>query len=353
MIKQFLKIGQHIMANRLNRDILPAFITFIPTWRCNSRCLMCEVWRKNLQQNEMSISEIRTIFSQLGVLIGVRITGGEPFLRDDLAQIINLIIQENNPQIIHITSNGYLTDQILKTIDSISEPSRIHLKISIDAFGAEHDKIRGIPGAFAKAEKTLLELAKISKEKKIYIGINQTIVEEKALKDGQLQKWCANMGLVLLRTVAHKNIALFSSSPSKVILPEKINEFYLDIASDFFIDFIEKELYFLQRVEKLSEKLTKRYYFKVLKCFAENKACFPPCVHLNSHFHILPNGDIPVCYFNSNIIGNLVKSKLSQIKKSNEFADAREWIKSCSGCMAGCELMPNGIFSGEILRKII
>ena len=46
----------------------------------------------------------------------IRISGGEPFLRSDLAEIINIIDRTASPNLIHITSNGFLTDKIIADV---------------------------------------------------------------------------------------------------------------------------------------------------------------------------------------------------------------------------------------------
>ena len=121
---------------------------------------MCEIWRKN-NQDEMTLEQIEALFSQFRRLDGIRITGGEPFLRSDLSKIVNIIQRHTNPGVVHITTNGFLTERIIEFTKSVDNPYKIHFKISIDAVGEKHDDIRGVPGAYKEALDTLRELARL------------------------------------------------------------------------------------------------------------------------------------------------------------------------------------------------
>jgi len=155
-----IHIIKSIIKNRLGLIQYPSFITFFVTWRCNCKCIMCDIWKKE-KGCELNLDEIKQIFSQLKCIDTIRISGGEPFLRKDLAEIINIIDTKVNPKIIHITSNGLLTNSIIKTLQNIKPIKKIHLKISIDGIGKEHDKIRGIPEVYDKAINTVEKLSKL------------------------------------------------------------------------------------------------------------------------------------------------------------------------------------------------
>ena len=64
----------------------PRFLTYLTTFRCNARCVMCDSWQKG-GGDELSLAAIEGIFAQLPRLDAVRLSGGEPFLRRDLREI--------------------------------------------------------------------------------------------------------------------------------------------------------------------------------------------------------------------------------------------------------------------------
>ena len=77
-------IIKSIIKNKFNVISYPSFVTFIVTWRCNGRCIFCDVWKKqpNIKE-ELTIEEIKKIFLQLKNIDVLRLSGGEPFLRND------------------------------------------------------------------------------------------------------------------------------------------------------------------------------------------------------------------------------------------------------------------------------
>ena len=88
----------NIIKNKLGFKVLPCFCTYIITWRCNARCQMCDIWQRPVG-DELKLDEVDKIFSQVK-LDAIRITGGEPFLKSDLAEIVNTIQKKSWPKII-------------------------------------------------------------------------------------------------------------------------------------------------------------------------------------------------------------------------------------------------------------
>ncbi len=127
----------------------PSYCTHTVTFRCNFKCVMCDSWKKPLE-DELTVPEIREIFSQIGRLDVIKISGGEPFVRLDLADIINTIDETSSPEFIHITTNGSLKDRILKTLGALRSKRKLHVRVSIDAIGRDHDRVRGVRGAFGR-----------------------------------------------------------------------------------------------------------------------------------------------------------------------------------------------------------
>ena len=92
---------------------LPRFLTYIVSFTCNARCIMCDSWKKPSPE-DLTIEEIERIFRELPTLDLVRLSGGEPFARGDLLEIARLAQDLLRPIQLHITSNGFLTDRIIR-----------------------------------------------------------------------------------------------------------------------------------------------------------------------------------------------------------------------------------------------
>ena len=113
---------------------------------------MCSTWQYPSKRNEeFPPNLVDKIPSGLKF---VNITGGEPFLRDDLDQIINIALKKTKRLV--ISTNGYFTEKIVK----ISEKYRnkIGIRISIEGLPAANDELRGIKDGFDHGLRTLLTL---------------------------------------------------------------------------------------------------------------------------------------------------------------------------------------------------
>jgi MoaA/NifB/PqqE/SkfB family radical SAM enzyme len=174
----------------------PIVVSLAVTNRCNSHCIMCNIWKRakelpDIKSLEMPKGEIidllsRPLFSEL---VELDLTGGEPHLRDDLVDMvlgISRLKKSSLPRLrsIIIASNGLLPRQIISNYQRILEGLRdtnIDLVSvnSIDGIGGTHDLIRGTRGAFELATKTISGLLELRKEYSNYlIGIKTTILPQ-------------------------------------------------------------------------------------------------------------------------------------------------------------------------------
>jgi Fe-coproporphyrin III synthase len=64
-----------------------------------------------------------------------------------------------------------------------------------------------------------------------------------------------------------------------------------------------------------------------------------------------PDGRIPTCQFNSCIVGDLRADSLEKIWLGEKTEKQRQWVKACPGCWAECEVLPNAVYSGDLLKK--
>jgi MoaA/NifB/PqqE/SkfB family radical SAM enzyme len=180
----------------INRPLKPTVLSLAVTGRCNSHCVMCNIWKQAREDPEIASQELskerildllsNPLFSEL---IELDLTGGEPHLRDDLTDIVLGIIKLKNSPLpklrsIIITSNGYLTGQITSNYRDILEALKdtdidLVSVISIDGIGETHDKIRGTKNAYKMAKATLDRLAELKREYPgLVSGIKTTILPQ-------------------------------------------------------------------------------------------------------------------------------------------------------------------------------
>ena len=115
----------------------------------------------------MSLEEYKKLAKNLDKEIKqVIITGGEPFLRKDILELVKLLDIKHLKSLNFIT-NGLLTKRVLedteKLLRSTSRNKRFVINISLDGLEQQHDKIRGIPGMFKKCMATIEGLKKLRK----------------------------------------------------------------------------------------------------------------------------------------------------------------------------------------------
>jgi MoaA/NifB/PqqE/SkfB family radical SAM enzyme len=143
----------------------PVTLIFFVTSRCNLRCNHCFYWQKlDAYEDELSIDEIRKIASSFKHPVSLSLTGGEPFIRKDVKEIIEAFCRGCGTKEVGIATNGTLTETTVETIRSILEEvpvESLSVQISLDGLEKTHDEIRGVKGSFEKAIATITGLKRI------------------------------------------------------------------------------------------------------------------------------------------------------------------------------------------------
>ena len=128
------------------------------TARCNSKCKTCFYAEERQQGEELRFDEIRRLAEHAPRFDKLWLAGGEPTLRDDLAEIVELFHQRCGIGAVNFPSNGLTPDRLERSVKRLLESCpglTIHLNLSLDGLGATHDAIRGVPGAFDRVIETL------------------------------------------------------------------------------------------------------------------------------------------------------------------------------------------------------
>lgn len=177
----------------------PIYVVFFVTSACNARCKMCFNW-KNTDNPQISknltLDEIKMIFGSFSSIQQLTISGGEPFMRQDLPEIISFVSRQNKLQSVTIPTNGIMTRQIVrmtrKTLNEIKHYTHLRVSLSVEGIGAKHDKIVAVKGAFNKLLATynaLVPLLKQHKNFSIDISICCSAYNKKDISE--LMKYCA------------------------------------------------------------------------------------------------------------------------------------------------------------------
>ncbi len=350
-----LSLPGTIMRNRRGRSNLPRFLTYIVTYKCNARCIMCDSW-KIKGNDDMTLEEIEAVFRQLPVLDMVRLSGGEPFVRKDFPEIVELARRHLRPWYLHVTTNGFLTDFIVRFLEEREKKTPLYLLVSVDGLDEKHNQVRGVNNAWDRVTGTLKELAPRKDDLNITLAVNQTVVDEEGADHYlKLRDYLKPMGIQHNLVMAYDVSATYSTEREITLTPGDLGSF-----STFGEFTKERILELMKEVERdirgfpLADRMAKKYYLEGIRNrILESKADpNPSCVALGSHMRLLPDGTLPVCQFNSRIAGDLKLNSFLDVWKGEEAERQRTWVRNCPGCWAECEVLPNGLYSGDIFSRL-
>ncbi|MGP6158096.1 MAG: radical SAM/SPASM domain-containing protein [Vulcanimicrobiaceae bacterium] len=347
---------QTLVQRQRNVASLPRMLTYTVTFTCNARCVMCDSWRKD-SQGDLTLAEIERIFDQLPPMDVVRLTGGETFVRRDLTEIARAVSGRLEPALLHVTTNGFLTDRIVDFCERRPKNVPLQLLVSIDGVGEKHDEIRGHAGAFRSAMRTLQVLAPRRKELRLTLAVNQTVVDSSgAAQYEALHRLLAPLGIKNQVVVAYKDSATYSLAPQADLAPRWPGQFetYGELSHEDLerlFDAIEEDL----ASYSIPERAAKRYYLAGIRSrlLEHGASPNPKCVALNAHMRIFPNGDVPTCQFNGKRVGNLREQSFAKIWFGEEAGAGRRWVQACPGCWAECEVLPSALYTGDLVRHAL
>lgn len=148
----------------VSRKALTTLVFFV-TSRCNARCGFCFYRTNKKSADELTLEEIRSVSEKAGPVYEVLLSGGEPFLRDDIVDIAAAFIRNNRPVHLNIPTNGSFPVQTIaaaRRLSSLMTEGELSIMVSLDDIGARHDALRGVTGLFDRAVGLLKELREIS-----------------------------------------------------------------------------------------------------------------------------------------------------------------------------------------------
>lgn len=179
MLELLPKIPLYQMYRRFGwPKMLPVNYTLSPSPRCNSKCITCNIWMK--REDELTIEEWDKVFQSLGRSpFWFTVSGGEPFMFQDLVELCHSLYRHCRPAIINIPTNSLMHRIIPKKVEAICRgcpDSQVIINLSLDGVGEVHDYIRGIPGNFEKFELNYHALRELSQAlPNLNIGVHSVI----------------------------------------------------------------------------------------------------------------------------------------------------------------------------------
>ena len=278
------------------------------TYRCNAHCHMCNTWQFPTEPaEELSPSDLES----LPHLKFANITGGEPFLREDLTEIVD-VVQKKADRIV-ISTNGYYTERIVALAKRYPD---LGFRISLEGLPAANDELRGLEDGFDHALRTLLRLRAMGVKD---IGFGITLSDRNADDLLELYELADAMGVEFATAAVH-NTYYFHKQDNEISDPDHVAE----------------------RLEELSRRLLAtnrpknwfRAWFNMgLANFVHGGARLLPCEVATDVFFVDPFGEIQPCNGMERSMGSLKEKPFDEIWSSQDATDVRCAVADCEkGC---------------------
>lgn len=332
-------IAYQVNRHGIGRLANPMTLTYSVTAACQSKCKTCNIGLKYIEnpdrkKEDLTLEEIEKIFKSIGQIYFFNISGGEPFLRNDLPQIIELACKYLKPRILHTPTNAILSKKIRDlTIESLEIINRYDshvpftVKPSIDGVGEVHDTIRGVKGNFKQLEKTIRYLKEIEKKHpNFHLELGTVISNFNIDHLSEIEDYVHAQGVQSYRNeIAEQRTEFFNLQDD--ITPDADTYEYLIKA---FAKKIRKNLHKKRTLAKTTEALRLVYYDLVVEILRQKRQVIP-CFAGISNVHINFNGDVwPCCVLGyDKSMGNLkmFDYDFQALWRSEAACSVRQYIK--------------------------
>jgi len=280
--------------------------TVIVTYRCNAKCNMCNRYKApSRKEDEISLETIK----KLPPMYFTNITGGEPFIREDLKDIVR-ILREKSDRIV-ISTNGYFTDRI---IDLCKEFPDVGIRISIEGLEETNNKIRGLDNGFQRGYETLKTLRKMGMKD---VGFGMTVQDMNCHDLTKLYDISDKFGMEFATASLH-------------------NSFYFVENNNIIHDreMVAKE--FESLINKLLNSNSPKKWFRAyfnhgLINYIYGQKRLLPCDMSFDTFFIDPFGDVMPCNGtrDKEVMGNLNEQTWDEVWNSREAEAVRAKVRHC------------------------
>lgn len=300
----------------------PRFAIVAVLDRCDAKCIMCNIWQEH-RRDEVPLAYFKTLPSSLR---SINITGGEPFMRQDLPEVIQVLEERcHHPRIV-ISTNGFNTKVIQEKMVAIQKiSSRTGVRVSVDGFEATHDQVRRVPGAFQKCMQTIALLQEIGMKD---LGISFTITPSNLKDLLKVYHLSKRLGIQFTLTIAQNS------------------EFYFKTdANTFDLDPLELKRQFdallSSELRSLHPKRWFRaYYDKGVHDYGMGRRVLKNCSAASHFFFSSARGEIYPCPVLNKKIGDAGQN-FETVWASKEAFEARKIAKDCPvKCWMTCTIQP-------------
>ncbi|MFW6008176.1 MAG: radical SAM/SPASM domain-containing protein [archaeon] len=304
-------------------------VTYFLTRKCNSKCMICNLWKQKGDVNKLNFMEWKRAFSSIGEIPWVTFTGGEPLLKKDFLKIFEECIKIQNPDVITIPTNGINTKLIKTKIENIlnsNNKTKIYVNVSLDGLEEKNNYIRGTKFDYKNTIKTLESLSILKDQNNnLKLGINTVILDENIDEVLKL-KGKINSEFNIdnhLFEVAQNRVELNNLETSLIKKNQKLINL-LEILKR------ESKKSFFSMKDPIRDSFRYKYYNLLIKhLLGENIKS--ECLAGRKHVQIQNNGDVISCGNRGLVLGNLREERYNfwKILNSKRAENIRKKISNC------------------------
>lgn|GEM_PF-2009305 len=344
MIEKFLDKTHYRMIRAALKNDEPAYAIFFITSKCNFKCKHCFYWKSLNVKEELSLDEFVKISKGFNNLVYLNLTGGEPFLREDIDKICFSFYKNSGTKFIAISTNGFFTKKIAEKVYSILNSCRgiqLNIGISIDSLYKKHDEFRGVKGSFRNAIQTINSLKKI-KEKypNLNIIINTCYSKYNENEIKEIYEYLKKLG------VSYQRIGLLREDTKDPELTKVSLEKYESLMNEIKKDENNNYSNLFRIINQLNNEINlkvKKYDKRIIPCVAGRKMVV-----------IKENGDVFPCEILNKKMGNLKEFdyKIGRLLNSKTAGEINNSIRKNCFCHWGCATQNNIVFNPWMYPKI-
>ncbi len=281
------------------------------TYGCNARCAMCDIWQKDARtHDELGPSDYRWLPASLR---SINVSGGEPFLREDLVEIVAVMREACPKARVVISTNGLTPSRIEEAVARMGD---VAVRVSIDAAGTLHDEVRGIDGAYDRAIETTKRLQKLGVTD---LGLAATSTEANPGELSKVRDVADELGIEFSASAVHSSPIFFGGHESERPHSEAAVEE---------IDSISRELI----GSRHPRDWAKAYYMRGLADYVSGKSRGLPCGAGIDLFFLDPWGDVYPCNILGVPMGNVRDGSFEELRKRS----AETVVPAVCGCTSQC-----------------
>jgi len=283
--------------------------SIITTYRCTNKCQMCHTWKFPTQPEE----EFRpALLKKLPQLSFCNITGGEPFLRDDVEEMISIL--RKKARRIVVSTNGFYVEKIYDLAKMYKD---IGIRISMEGLAVTNAELRGVKDGFERGLKTLSKLKSWGLKD---IGFAITVSDKNAEDLLPMYRLSEAMGMEFATAAVH-NSYYFHKYDNKIVQKEEV------------IKNFEALIKRLLKTRKV-KNWYRAYFNHGLIDYIRGEPRLLPCTAGTDLFFLDPWGEIRPCNGMEESIwiesmGNLHENSFEEIWTSARATNVREKVNHC------------------------